>query len=131
VRALALQSDLSQVAQTRNLFAAVLEHFGRLDIVVNNVGVSVFKPTAEIEEDDYDRVMGTNASGTFFALREAARHVADGGRIINLACPATICLRGRAKQVDRSRRGCAESGCHAQGTGPCLLPSLPNRLRCT
>jgi 3-oxoacyl-[acyl-carrier protein] reductase len=89
VRALALQSDLSQVAQTRSLFATVLEHFGRLDIVVNNVGVSVFKPTTEIEEDDYDRVMGTNARGTFFALQEAARHVADGGRIINLASGAT------------------------------------------
>ena len=89
VRALALQSDLSQVAQTRILFAEVLEHFGRLDIVVNNVGVSMFKLTTEIEEDDYDRVMGTNARGTFFALQEAARHVADGGRIINLASGAT------------------------------------------
>ncbi len=89
VRALALQSDLSQVSQTRALFATVLEQFGRLDIVVNNVGVSVFKPTTEIEEEDYDRVMGTNARGTFFALQEAARHVADGGRIINLASGAT------------------------------------------
>ncbi len=89
VRALALQSDLSQVPETRSLFAAVLEHFGRLDIVVNNVGLSVFKPTTEIEEDDYDRVMDTNARGTFFALQEAARHVADGGRIINLASGAT------------------------------------------
>jgi NAD(P)-dependent dehydrogenase (short-subunit alcohol dehydrogenase family) len=42
VRALTFQSDLSQVSQTRALFAAVLEQFGHLDIVVNNVGVSVF-----------------------------------------------------------------------------------------
>ncbi len=89
VRALTFQSDLSQVSQTRVLFAAVLEQFGHLDIVVNNVGVSVFKPTTDIEEEDYDRVMGTNARGTFFALQEAARHVADGGRIINLASGAT------------------------------------------
>ncbi len=71
------------------LFAALLAQFGRLDIVVNNAGVSVFKPTTDIDEADDDRVMDTNARGTFFALQEAARHVADGGRIINLASGAT------------------------------------------
>ncbi len=89
VQAQALPSDLREVSQTRALFAAVLAQFGRLDIVVNNAGISVFKPTTEIDEADYDRVMDTNARGTFFALQEAARHVADGGRIINLASGAT------------------------------------------
>ncbi len=40
------------MTQTRELFAAVLDHFGRLDTVVSNLGGSVFQPTTEIEEDD-------------------------------------------------------------------------------
>jgi hypothetical protein len=45
--------------------------------------------------------------------------------------PATIWFRGSAKQVDRFGGVSAECGCHAQGTGSCLLPSPLNRSRCT
>jgi 3-oxoacyl-[acyl-carrier protein] reductase len=102
VRALALQSDLSQVHHTRNLFATVLEQFGRLDIVVNNVGVSMFKPTTEIEEDGYDRVMNTNARGTFFALQEAARHVAAD---VYAASKAAVEQFGMARSKELGPRG--------------------------
>ncbi|WP_051017021.1 SDR family oxidoreductase [Cyanobium gracile] len=71
------------------LFASVLEPFGRLDIVVNNAGVSVFTPTTDIDEADDDRVIDTNGRGTFFTLQETTRHGADGGRIINLASGVT------------------------------------------
>lgn len=89
VEAIAVQSDLSNIESTRSLFQQVLNTFGQLDIVVNNVGVSVYKSTIDITESDFDRVFNTNARGTFFALQEAAKHVSDGGRIISLSSGAT------------------------------------------
>ena len=89
VKAIALQSDISKIAETRHLFQQVINTFGRLDIVVNNVGVSVYKPTIDITESDFDRVFDTNTKGTYFALQAAAKHVSDDGRIISLSSGAT------------------------------------------
>jgi 3-oxoacyl-[acyl-carrier protein] reductase len=88
-QALAIQSDISKIEETRNLFKQVINIFGQLDIVVNNVGVSVYRLTVDITESDFDRVFNTNAKGTFFALQEAAKHINDGGRIISLSSGAT------------------------------------------
>ncbi|MGG6266031.1 SDR family NAD(P)-dependent oxidoreductase [Leptolyngbya sp. AN03gr2] len=68
VDALAIQSDISNIAETRSLFEKVIQAFGQVGIVVNNVGVSVYKPTVDITEADFDKVFNTNAKGTFFAL---------------------------------------------------------------
>ena len=89
VQAIAIRSDISNIEDTRNLFAQVLNTFDRIDIAVNNVGVSVYKLTVDMTESDFDRVFNTNAKGTFFALQEAAKHLGDGGRIISLSSGAT------------------------------------------
>lgn len=87
-RAIAVQSDISDIESTRTLFQKILSTFKQIDIVVNNVGVSVYKPTVDITESDFDRIFNTNARGTFFALQEAAKQVSDGGRIISLSSGA-------------------------------------------
>jgi 3-oxoacyl-[acyl-carrier protein] reductase len=89
VQAIAIQSDISRIEDTRNLFAQILDTFGQVDIVVNNVGVSVYKLTTDMTESDFDQVFNINAKGTFFALQEAAKHLSDGGRIISLSSGAT------------------------------------------
>lgn len=89
VQAIAIQSDTSKIEETRSLFQYVINTFGQIDIVVNNVGVSVYKLTADVTESDFDRVFDTNAKGTFFALQEAAKHINDGGHIISLSSGAT------------------------------------------
>jgi 3-oxoacyl-[acyl-carrier protein] reductase len=89
VQAIAIQSDIGKIEETRKLFEQVLNTFGQLDIVVNNVGVSIYKLTVDMTESDFDRVFNTNAKGTFFALQEAAKHLSDGGRIVSLSSGAT------------------------------------------
>jgi len=76
--AVAVQVDMRQVADVRRLFADVTRRYGHIDILVNNAaGTNIFKPTAELTEDDYDNMFGITR-GVYFALQEAARQLADG-----------------------------------------------------
>ncbi|HLH76833.1 MAG TPA: glucose 1-dehydrogenase [Candidatus Binataceae bacterium] len=89
-RALAIQADLARLDEVRGLFEATLDHFGRLDIVVNNAAVACFQPLAEVSEGTFDQIFAVNVKGVFFAMQEAARRLSDGGRIINLSSGITI-----------------------------------------
>jgi 3-oxoacyl-[acyl-carrier protein] reductase len=91
-QALAVRADVSKVAQVVRLFDATFERFGRLDILVNNAGVILYKPVSDVTEEEFDRLMGINVKGTFFACQQAARRMADGGRIINLSSSTTALM---------------------------------------
>src|SRR5262249_59203972 len=81
-RAAAVQADLSRPTEVTRLFDEAERAVGSLDIVVANAAEIVVKPLAECTEEDYDRIFDINAKGVFFTLKEAARRLNDGGRII-------------------------------------------------
>lgn len=83
-QALLVQGDLSKLANVEGAFEATLRKFGRLDIVINNAGIVIKKPMAEYTEEDFDRSFGINTKGAFLVMQQAARHIADNGRIINM-----------------------------------------------
>ncbi|MBC1222990.1 SDR family oxidoreductase [Nostoc sp. UCD121] len=89
-QALALQADMSQVNDIRHLFQATVDHFGHLDILVNNAGLAIYKPVVELTEEEFDTTFTLNARGTFFALQEAARRMADNGRIVSISTGGTV-----------------------------------------
>lgn len=80
--------DVSQEAEVARVIGEVAQHFGRLDVLVNNAGVSgANKPTHEITEAEWDWVQGINVKGVFFCTKHAIPHLkqAGGGSIINLS----------------------------------------------
>lgn len=91
-QALALQADISKLAEVRRLFQEAEDHLGQLDILINNAGIGLLRPTAEMTEEEFDRLFTLNTKGTFFALQEAARRMRDGGRIVSLSTGATIAI---------------------------------------
>lgn len=80
--------DVSHEDEVRTVFSAIQQHFGRIDVLVNNAGISgVNKPTHEISEQEWDRLMAVNVKGVFFCTKHviAAMRAAGGGSIINLS----------------------------------------------
>ena len=83
--AIAEQADVSDVAAVRRLFDAAERAFGGIDVVVSNAGIMRLAPVASMTDEDFTRMLDVNQKGSFFVMREAARRVRDGGRIITLS----------------------------------------------
>ena len=87
--AVALRADMGLVGEARRLIGDAVQRFGRLDILVNNAGKFSPKPFAETTEEDFDAVINLHAKGPYFAMQEAARVLADNGRIVNISTAGT------------------------------------------
>lgn len=86
-RTLALTCDVSDEAQVAAAFAEVKTRFGRLDALVNNAGIAIFKPILETSLEEWNRVMAVNLTGPFLCAQAAAPMLRDagGGAIVNIA----------------------------------------------
>jgi NAD(P)-dependent dehydrogenase (short-subunit alcohol dehydrogenase family) len=71
----------------RDQVDAAFDHIGEVDVVINNAGVSVRSPAADIREDQWEQVIGTNLTGAFWVAQAAARRmlIGSGGVILNTA----------------------------------------------
>jgi 3-oxoacyl-[acyl-carrier protein] reductase len=84
-RAAAVKADVSDPAAVRELFDRAERTFGGVDVLVNSAGIMPLSAIAETDDATFDRVVATNLKGTFNALREAAKRIRRGGRIINFS----------------------------------------------
>ena len=88
--AVAIQTDVGQVKQARELVAETLRRFGRLDILVNNAAVANRGPLAEIEEADFDRLFTINVRAPLFLVQAALEALTEArGAVINISSAAT------------------------------------------
>ncbi|MFG0832981.1 3-oxoacyl-ACP reductase family protein [Aeromonas bivalvium] len=83
-KALAIRADSADAAAVQHAIRQSVTRFGRLDILVNNAGVLVWGNIEELTLDDLDRTLAVNIRSVFVASQEAARHMSQGGRIINI-----------------------------------------------
>ncbi|WP_265920502.1 SDR family oxidoreductase [Cupriavidus nantongensis] len=83
--AIALQADVSDPHAVQRLFDATEDRYGGVDVLVNNAGIMNLAPIAELDDAVFDRLVAINLRGTFNGMREAARRLRDGGRIVNLS----------------------------------------------
>ncbi len=86
-RVLALHGDVSRPDQVDEAMAAVDSRFGRIDALVNNAGVAVFKPILQTSFEEWRHVLGTNLDGAFLCTQAAAPVMlrGGGGAVVNIA----------------------------------------------
>ena len=84
-RAIAVAGDVSDPAAVRALFDATEKAFGGVDVLVNNAGVMTTAALGDETDEAFDRIVAINLKGTFNGLREAAKRLRNGGRIVNFS----------------------------------------------
>lgn len=84
-KAVVAQADVSDPAAVRRLFDSAGAAFGGVDVVVNNAGIMKLANIADTDDALFDQTIAVNLKGVFNVLREAARRLRDGGRIISLS----------------------------------------------
>src|SRR5438552_11877279 len=91
-QAAAVVVDISRVDDVRRMFKAAIAQFGTVDILINNAGIGIPKPLLEYNEEDWDKQLGVNLKGMFFATQEAARVMIPKhrGKIVNFAPTAAF-----------------------------------------
>src|SRR6266436_9306279 len=84
-RALTAKADVSDVKAVRGMFDAAEAAFGGVDVLVNNAGIMKLGKIADSDDAMFDQQIAVNLKGSFNAMREAARRLRDGGRIVNFS----------------------------------------------
>jgi len=84
-RAIAVKADVSDPGAVRTMFDAAERAFGGVDVLVNNAGIMRLAKVVDSDDALFDRQVAVNLKGSFNAMREAARRLRDGGRIVNFS----------------------------------------------
>jgi NAD(P)-dependent dehydrogenase (short-subunit alcohol dehydrogenase family) len=90
-RVTAVACDVRHFAAVERAFDEIVARFGGLDVLVNNAGVGVGRPIADLSPDEWNRIVGTNLTGVFHGCKAAIPHLRkrQGGWIINISSLAS------------------------------------------
>lgn len=103
-----IRADVGSLAEIDRMIREARDAFGRIDVIVNNAGVTRFLDVMEVQEADWDRIHRVNAKGVFFCMQRAAREMIDqggGGRIINIASIAGKGYAGTSNAAYAASKG--------------------------
>jgi hypothetical protein len=106
-QARSLPTDVSQPVQITSLMKQVVDTFGRIDVLVNNAGVSWWASPYELSVEAWDSILNTNLRSVFLCSREAARYMrqSGGGCIINIASTRALMSEPNSEAYAASKGG--------------------------
>jgi NAD(P)-dependent dehydrogenase (short-subunit alcohol dehydrogenase family) len=106
-RSLALDTDVGDLAAIDQMVQRVMATFGRIDVLVNNAGVTRRAYIMDLTEQDWDRIMRVNAKGVFFCLQRVAREMIPrrSGVIVNIASIAGKGYAGTSNAIYAASKG--------------------------
>ncbi len=96
----ALAGDVSKLDEVRAAFAEAIRLMGRVDVVINNAGISIRHAFLEITPQDWDRILAVNLTGVFYVAQTAARHMVERGSGVILQTASTNGIVGHPFYAD-------------------------------
>jgi 3-oxoacyl-[acyl-carrier protein] reductase len=102
IRSLALKADVSNAAEVRRMFEQTVTEFGRVEVLVNNAGITRDGLLMRMKDEDWDAVININLKGTFLCSKEAVKLMSKQryGRIVNIA--SIVAFMGNPGQANYS-----------------------------
>jgi 3-oxoacyl-[acyl-carrier protein] reductase len=96
--AFATRMDVTSRTEVENVVARIMDRYGRLDVLVNNAGVTRDSLFYKMSDEDWRTVLNVHLTGAFFCSRAAQRHMVEGGygRIVNVSSTSALGNRGQA-----------------------------------
>lgn len=91
-KAVAVQGDVSKPEEAQGIVEAAVKTFGKLDVLVNNSGVYDFAPIEAVTVEHYRKMFDVNVLGVLLATQAAAKHLGEGGSVINISSVVTSVL---------------------------------------
>jgi 3-oxoacyl-[acyl-carrier protein] reductase len=88
-KAVAVGGDVAKAGDAKKIIDAAIQNFGKLDVLVNNSGVYEFQPLENVTEEHYKKIFDVNVLGALLTTKEAAKHLKEGGSIINIGSAVT------------------------------------------
>jgi NAD(P)-dependent dehydrogenase (short-subunit alcohol dehydrogenase family) len=106
--AIFVPTDVRLEADIVRLMETAYQTYGRIDILINNAGISVFKPLYELSIEEWDNIINTNLRSVFLGSREAAKYMRrnrEGGSIVNIASTRAIMSEPNSEAYAASKGG--------------------------
>ena len=88
-KVLAVQADVGTAAGAERLITVAEAELGPVDYLVNNAGAILYKPLADVTEEEFDSLFAVNVKGTLLTCKLAARRLQEGGSIVNFSSSTT------------------------------------------
>ncbi|KAF1024154.1 MAG: 3-oxoacyl-[acyl-carrier-protein] reductase FabG [Acinetobacter bereziniae] len=79
------KANISNSAEVTRLFDEIIQSYGQIDVLINNAGILKLNKIEDLDDDSIDQVLAINIKGPLYTMREAAKKLAHGGKIINLS----------------------------------------------
>ena len=102
-----ISCDVSKEEEVRSMTEETVSKFGRIDYLINNAGISKFKPFAELTVEEWDEVLNTNLRGAFLCTKFAAPHLKESrkGSVINIASTRALMSEPHSEAYAASKGG--------------------------